>query len=226
MSPEAEEPKTGGCLKKFGIGCLVVLVIAVVGGFLAYKGARKFIGNMVEQYTDTAPATLPVVSAAPGEAEAVAKRVKNFSEAFKKGESTGPLVLSAQDINVLIANDPDYASLAGKVHVTIENSQIRGQFSVPLDKLGKELGGELGKIVKGRYLNGTGVFQAEMTAGRLTVFVDSVEVRGKQLPEPIMRKLKSKNLAEDANSDPESAAFLQKLQSISVKDGKIHIVPK
>ena len=227
MSVNTEEPKKGGgCLKGLGIGCLVVLAIVVVGGFLVYKGAKVFVGNMVEQYTDTTPLTMPAVNIAPGEAEAVTKRVDDFGEALKKGGRAEPLVLSGQDINVLMTKHPNWSQMAGKVHVTIEGNQIKGQISVPLEQIGVQLGGKLGDMMKGRHLNGSGVFSAEMTAGRLVVFLDSVEVRGKQLPEPIMKELKGRNLAEDANKDPESAASLQKLQSITVKEGKLYIVPR
>lgn len=210
-------PRSSGCWKYLAIGCVVLVVLAVVGGILTYYGVRHFVGGMVEEYTDPAPAPLPVVEAPPGDGSAVVERVEAFAAAVERGESPPPLVLSGQDVNLLIEHHPEWRKLAGKVHVAIEGDQITARAALPLD--------ELGWLFKGRYLNGTFAFRVELVQGRLVLFVDSADVNGRQLPDEIMNALRGRNLAEDANQDPDVRRALEKIGSIAVRDGNLVITP-
>ncbi|MEI7901334.1 MAG: hypothetical protein WCK89_13870, partial [bacterium] len=118
----------------------------------------------------------------------------------------------------LIQKNPAWSSLAGKVYVNLEGDRIHGEASIPLE--------QLGKFLKGRWLNGSATFRVETAAGRLLVFLDSLSVRGQAVPENFMGSFRSKNLAEDATKKPETAALLQKLESVTVRDGKLRIVAK
>jgi len=211
-------PQRGGCWKYGAIGCAVALVLAVVVGIIAFWGVRRFVTNLTEQYTATTPMELPRVEAREDEGEAVVERVDAFTGALKHHGTPQPLVLTARDINILINRHPDWKALAGKVFVSIEDDKISGQTSIPLDGLGK--------LFAGRYLNGSASFRVEMTAGRLLVFIESVTVGGEPLPEELVNALKAENLAKDVNKQPESRAVLQQLESITVRDGRLTIVPK
>lgn len=219
MSNEMQEQKKkSGCGKKLAIGCLTVIALAVVGGFLGYRGVKGFIHKLADQYTENAPAQLPTVEVSEQEAAALLERVDAFSKALKAGGTVSELSLTARDINVLIQKNPGWSSTGGKVYVTIENDRLHGEASIPLDKLGG--------FLKGRWLNGSGTFRVETAAGRLLVFMDSLSVRGKPVPEQFMAGIRNKNLAEDATKKPESATLLQKLDSITVRDGKLNIKSK
>jgi hypothetical protein len=102
--------------------------------------------------------------------------------------------------------------------VAVEEDKISGQASIPLDNLGG--------MFKGRYLNGAATFSVQLSAGRLMIFLDSLSVRGKPLPDQIMTNLRGTNLAENANNNPESSQMFQKIESIDVQGGKVCIVPK
>ncbi len=204
--------------KYIAIGCAGVTLLAAIGGFFIYRGMKGFISGMADKYTYTTPLELPSVDVPNEEAEAVLERVAIFTEALRQNSQPSALMLTSQDINVLIQRHPDWTHLAGKVYVTIEEDRILGQTSIPL--------GDFGAMFEGRYLNGSAVFRLDMSAGRLLVFIDSVEVGGETLPEEVMSVLRVKNLAEDVNQDPEAAAIIQKLDSITVRDGSLTIVPK
>jgi len=218
MSEQMTDTKKRGCRKYIAIGCTSVLLLAAIGGFFAYRGVKGFISGMTEKYTYTTPLELPSVDVSEDEAEAVLERVATFTEALKQNGQPSALMLTSRDINVLIHRHPDWTNMAGKVYVTIEEDRIQGQTSIPLD--------DFGGMFKGRYLNGSVVFRLDMTAGRLLVFIDSVDVGGKAFPEEVMSALRAKNLAEDVNKDPDSTAILQTLDSITVRDGSLSIVPK
>ena len=211
-----EQKKKGGCAKAFGIGCLSILILAAAGGFLAYRGVKKAIGKLSEEYTQTAPATLPTVKVSESEVAELFARVKEFSIAVKEGESASTeLILTAKDLNVLIQKSPAWSSVAGKVYVRIEDNSIHGDASFPLD--------ELMPLLKDRWLNGSASFKVETAAGRLLVFADSLSIRGKPLPEDFMKGLRSKNLAEEITKNPEKAALFEKLEFIKISDNKLHI---
>ena len=219
MSNEIPVPKKkSGCGKAFGIGCLTVILLIAVGGFFAYRGGKVFLSKLADQYTATAPAALPSVEVSDQEAGALLQRVEAFSKALKEGGAVPELELSARDINVLIQKNPAWSSMAGKVYVTIENDRLHGDASIPLD--------QVGGLLKGRWLNGAGTFRVETAAGRLLVFMDALSVRGKAVPEQFMAGIRSKNLAEEATKKPETAALLERLDSVTVRDGKLRIKSK
>jgi hypothetical protein len=232
----AKGPNT--CLIAGAIGCLVVIaliVIAGVGGYFAVKGV---ITGLVDEYTDTEPAELPVVEVSDEELEALQARVAAFKAAVEGEEAPVPedgtdvtaevtaeamapgeaLVLSERDINALIQNDPEWQQMKGKIYVSIEDDLVKGEVSFPLDELEFEM-------VKGRYFNGSATFNVHLRNGALFVTMDSATLRGTPVPDEFMAGLRAENLAKNYQQDPEFRKFLDKLDSIEVEDGTISITP-
>ena len=218
MTEYQEQKKKSGCGKKIAVGCFTVLLLAVVGGFFAYHGVMKLASKLTAEYTSTEPAHLTSVEVSDQEASEILTRVDAFTRAVKEGRAGSELTLTSRDINVLILKKPSWSSMAGKVYVTLEGDRIHGDASIPLEKFGGAF--------KGRWLNGTGTFRVETAAGRLLVFMDALSVRGKPVPENFMAGIRSKNLAEDAAKKPKAAALLEKLDSVTVRDGKLRIKSK
>ncbi len=218
---EVERKKKGGCGKAVGIGCLAVVLLIAVGGFVAYRNISKLVAVVTSEYTTDAPSQLPTVEAAEQDVSDLKARVGAFAKAVKEGQGGQVLSLDSRDINLLIQNHPSWSTMSGKVYVTVEGDSIKGDASIPLDALGKMFAS-----FKGRWLNGSATFRVEMAAGRLLVFMDSLSVRDKPVPDSFMAGLRAKNLAEEAAEKPESAALLEKLESVSVRDGKITITSK
>lgn len=208
----------GGCFKGCAAGCLTVLVLLGVGGFLIGRNVKGYLLKLTTEYADTVPAPLPKVQVSEEEQAALFQRVELFTKALADGVPVQDLTLSAQDINVLIQKNPGWSKMADKVYVTINGDAIRGDASIPL--------GELNAMFKDRWLNGSGTFKVEMAAGRLLVFMDELSVRGKEVPDAFMKGLRGKNLAEKAYTNPQSAAVMERLESIVVRDGKLHIRAK
>ena len=215
----SQQQKTrSGCWKYGGIGCLVIIIVAIIGGYFAYKGIKGLLSEMTEKYTSTVQVDLPTVDASTEEVAAIVDRVDSFTNALQGDDLPEPLTLTSRDINILINNHPKWQELAGKVYVTIEGDQVKGEISLPL--------GEAGKMFNGRFLNGSASFRLGMEPGRLLLFLDSAEVGGEKLPGEIITMLKERNLAEKTNERPDVAEMLKKLESINVKDGSLIISPK
>lgn len=215
-------PKKRGC---FFYGCLVSVILGVVlvagACLLGYYGLSKF-ASLAEEYTDTAPMQLPKVEVNPAAYEALQKRVKEFKAALDAGRSA-TLTLTAEELNMLVSGDTRPSEWKGRVWFAIKDGSLGCQLSMPLDTMSAMPG--LGRL-KGRYLNGAASVRATMDTGTLVVTLQSLEVRGKPLPPEVLNAMKRENLAKNAGNDPEVAAFLDKLTSVSVQDDKIVLVGK
>lgn len=215
---DSERQKKGGCGKTLAIGCFTVVLLVAVGGFFAYRGAMKLAHTLAAEYASNAPASLPIETASQEEVSEISKRVAAFVQAVKSGQTGQELTLTSRDINVLIQKNPTYPSLAGKIYVTLEGSRVLGDVSIPLKALGKDF--------ENRWINGTGTFRVETAAGRLLLFIDALTVHGKPLPESFMAGFRNKNFAEEAMKKADFAELVNKLDSVAVRDSKLHLVSK
>src|SRR3989442_1751990 len=220
VTPASQPAKRRGC---FFYGCITVLVIIVligIAGFFAIRyGLNKFTA-FVEQYTDTTPMTLPTIPMSSADYQQLDKRVTAFADAVNARKATPPLVLTGDEINALIANNPAWKGIKGKVYVTIEADQIRGKVSIPMDDLAQAPG--LSRL-KGRYLNGSAGFKVSLANGVLVVTIQSLEAKGQSPSPPIMTQLQSMNFAQNSAQDPKTQDMIGRLETIEVKDGTITI---
>ncbi len=179
--PSYEEPqRQHGC---FFYGCIIasiltlLLLIAVgVVFFLIYRWA----GQMIEEYTATAPRELPKVEMPAEQRRTLKERVEAFRKAIKEGKPTEPLVLNSDEINALIDEEEKFK---GKVYVSIDQDKVRGQVSIPLNDI-PSLG-----LTRGRYLNGEAEFKVSLEDGVLIVTLDSFEVNGKKPPPELLAQI-------------------------------------
>jgi len=208
--------KTGrGCLFYGGIAATVLILLIIAGAIVGLRQAKKMLGD----FTDSAPRALPTVDVSPEQTAELRKRVENFRNDVRAARSPAPLSLSADEINKLIATDPDLAPLKGTLYVAaIEGDHIKVQISAPLDQLGLP-------IFRGRYLNGDGTFTISLRGGLLYLKALEIFVRGKPIPENYMQVIHGQNLAKPLNENPRVSVALDKLKSIELKDGKLVIIP-
>ena len=220
----AQPAKRHGCFFYGCITCIVLFLIVAVAGFFAVRyGLNKFAA-FVERYTETAPMALPKTQMAEAEYQLLDKRVTAFADALKARKPVPPLELTSDEINALIASQPDWKQLKGKVFVKIEDDQVKGQVSLPMDDIAGRVPG-LSRL-KGRFLNGSAAFKISLTNGVLSVTLQSVEVKGQSPSGQTMATLKGVNFAQNATQDPKTSEALVKLESIEVKDGKLIITPR
>jgi hypothetical protein len=211
-----QTPKPGrGC---FFYGCITgaVLLALVLGALLL---GLHYMKKMVNRYTDTKPIELPTVQMPPAEMAQVKQRLEAFEQAVREQHATKPLTLTADDINVLIATGSDQQSLKGKVYVSLDGDQVKGELSVPLQDMGLSM-------LRGRYLNGTATFNLSFREGKLSLTTQTIQVKGEPLPEVYLREIRKQNLAFALTNDAGAAAVLKGLEEIQVKEGKLVIEPK
>ena len=195
-------------------GCLITFLLAafvVVGGGF---GAYWWFTGQVNRYTADAPADLPIVELSDEELAAIQARVDKFKETIEAGETPEDLVLTAQELNALLTKDED---MRGRVFVRIEDGEVSGDVSIPTDFLP---GG------KGRFFNASATFEVSLDNGVLIVTLQDAEVKGEKLPQQFIDGMSKENLAKDAYKDPEVAATLRRIESISIEHDKIVLKPR
>lgn len=193
-----------GCAAVVLLGMAVVIVVGVV--------MKQAFDRIKEEFTAAEAVELPTVE----NNEETVSRLDTWRESLESGEGKTALVLTEEDINVLIQHHPDMEWLAGKVHVSIEGSDITGDMSFPLDEI---------PGFSGRYFNGSATFDLSLDNGRLYFYLSEASVKGEPVPEEVMASLRSTNLAEDMNRDPQFQDELSSLSSISITDGVVKILP-
>lgn len=192
-------------------GCLTVVVlflIVAVGGYLAVK---HFIGKAVETYSTTTPIELPAVSVEKAQYDDLIKRVNDFKSAIDTGSGSNQLVLGAQDINALIAHDPEWEVARGKVYVEVRNGRVFARFNVPLDWFG----------YSGRYVNGEGEFGLSFKDGMLNLVPDNVLFNGQPAPAEILKQIAGERLSTASLEEAKQREFFEKLASIEIAADKI-----
>jgi hypothetical protein len=214
MTDPAAKPRRG-CVF---YGCItgLVLLVLVLGGLMV---GLHYVRKMVNQYTETGPMELPALQMSQGEIGKVKQRFEAFQQAVRDQRLTEPLELSADDINALIASGSDQQALKGKFYVSLDGDKLKGDVSVPLQQIGLSM-------FKGRYLNGSATFSLSFRNDALSISPQTINVKGKPLPETYMREIRKQNLAEGFTSETNAVAVLQGLADIQVKNGKLVVVPK
>ena len=204
-----------GCFFYGCITSLVLLALVLCALLVGLHYAKK----LINRYTDTRPMELPTVQMSPAEVAKVKHRVEEFKQALQQQHPVAPLVLSADDVNALIANGPERELLKGKFYLNFEGDQLKGDISLPLHELGVPL-------LRGRYLNGSASFDLAFRDGTVVVNARDITVKGKPLPENFLRDLRKENLAAELTKQPDTGPLLKRLQDIQVKDNQLIFVPK
>jgi hypothetical protein len=209
--PPPPQGKKSNCLL---IGCVAVaagavLFVAVVGG-LSYFGLR----SIAEQYTEAEPRQLPITTISEEDYQALSARYQEFIDAARDNQPT-IIRLTADDINALIRNHPDFREARGHVFVTIDDDVVGGQvsFQIP-DEF---------PMVGGRYLNGSATFQLEMSGGRPVLYIDTFEVAGRTPPPEFLDQFRQENLLKELQQDPQSAQVLNRVDAVQVSGGVLEI---
>jgi hypothetical protein len=215
MTDQAPTKSGRGCLFYGSLTGIICLVAILIAGLLGLHQLKR----MLNEYTDTQPAPLPAVQVPPAQMEEVRLRVESFRDAVQAARPASPLSLTSDEINALIAVDPNFQDLRGKLHVAIEGNLLKGQISAPLSEIGLPR-------FRGRYLNGTGTFSLSFQNGILDVRAEQLVVKGKPLPLTYLDAIRKQNLAAKLNDNPRAAAVLNHLEAVRVEDGKLLLIPK
>ncbi len=190
-------------------GCLgTILVAALIIGLMSFFGYRYY-QSQISRYTSDAPLELPSADISDEEVEAIVTRLEDFREQFDQGEAPQELVITIDEINALIANNPE---MRGKAYVTIVDGDLRADVSVPLDEL---------PGAKGRYFNGWVTLKVELEDGVLLVYVVDAEANDQPIPEWLMQGIREENIAKGLYDDEDVARTLRRCEELVIESDRI-----
>jgi hypothetical protein len=190
---EAPPPRRGlGC---FARGCLILLVFAIVLAIACFAGVywgfqrNSAIMHGIYWLAKThsiADASVPVpeFTASDNQIQSVRERWQDFEQKARAGQPA-EIELTADDINTLIAKNPD---VRGKVFVSIEGNQLRLQTSDPLGEF-------LGR--PGYYFNGDITVEFKGAESLENPQLNRIVVNGQQVPSDLLNwKYRSRRLRD------------------------------
>ena len=192
-------------------------MLAIVLGALLV--GLHYVRKVVNRFTDDKPMEVPTLQMSKAEIEQVKQRFEAFEQEVREQHATKPLVLTADDINALIASGSDPQVLKGRLYVGLEGDQVKGEVSVPLQEVGLSM-------FRGRYMNGSATFNLGFRDGMLMVTPRTLLVKGTPVPEIYMQEIRKQNFAASLTNQPAAVRVLNGLQDVRVKEGKVLIVPK
>jgi hypothetical protein len=216
-------PKKGrGCFF-YGAITLALVFIGVVAGI--YFGIRKGFLTGVETYTAPAPAPIPRLQISPQEQERLARNLAAQAEQATRPGGPEELALTEQELNVLLNQWPAMGPFSEQIYLRPEGDKLKAQVSVPLDQfeLWNSITRKLWTSPGKRYLNGIASFNVGITNGALTLSLADFEANGKNLPEEFIKRAQNQNLASAINTNAQTQQFLQRVEAISVQDGKVRV---
>lgn len=191
------------------LGCLVVLGVGLVVAILGY------INSLVTKYTDSQPKALVQVEASPGKQEELKNKWTAFQQSVTAGRSTRPFKLSADDLNVFLANIPN---LRDRLRFVINGDKLQGDFTVPLDETRQAK-------LKGRYLNGRVSFNFKFEEGFLSLNVADLEANGHPAPRWLLSKVQKENFLKSLDHSQDFMDFMQRIESVEISDGYVVVTP-
>jgi hypothetical protein len=196
-----------GCILTLVAGALMTLFV-VIGFTLLYRYARR----TVIENTAEAPVAIPAPALSKAQADAVQARWKAFEGAVRDGRAA-TIRLDGDELHALLA---EQAGLRDRVATQIVGDEIRAQMSVPFRFPG----------VGPRYLNGEGVAKPAIEGGRLVVTLADLEVNGRPLPPDVAKAVEGRNVAEGMELKVDQQRLVERVESLTVKDGILTIVAR
>jgi len=191
-------------------GVLVLAVGALVIAVVLYWN------SLVATYTSTQPKPLPAIDDSTDAGDRLKAKWAAFANELEAGRPPPPISLSADDLNVFIAES--IPQLKDSVRLGIVGERLQGQFCVPLDQTGQ-------RKLKGRYLNGVVTLNLSFQQGWLDLRAAAMEANGKPIPRWILRRIQKQNLLQKLHENFQAAELLQKLESVQVKEDQITLTP-
>lgn len=219
--------------QKQGRGCFfygtITMILVVIGVLLGvYFGSRKAIQAVVAKYTAPSPVPIPRLAISPAEEERIARSLARTAQQAVQGQGPVELALGEQELNVLLGQSPELKPFRDQIYLQPEGDKLKAQMSVPLDQFQhwKDLGRKIGGNLTNRYLNGTAFLAVGMTNGTLNLSIADLVVNGETLPSEFVTRVQGQNFAKDATNNAEFLAALQKVENVTVTNGKVQVLFK
>ena len=217
VPPVVVQKKRGwGC---WGCGCAVLAVLAVLVIGLLILGYRQ-VTAAARQFTSDTPAAIPITDSGEAVYQRAHDKINLFVAAAQSGRPA-TLHLSADEINTLIARDPDWAVARGRVHVTLDGSSAQVESAFQLGAFEKF-------FLPDRYVNSVASIGLEYHPATRSIAIDlqQIQLNGQTLPPSSSASLSqsiSTVATQKLQANPTAQGFLARVQKIDIENGELVI---
>jgi hypothetical protein len=175
MQTPGPAPGGMGCFAK---GCLSLIIAGLVLVAIFVCGAFFVLNRAFNAFTSTQPVQIQVRQATPAERQVAKAKLDTLRSAARNHQET-TIEFNADEINALIANEPEFRGGRGHMRVAIANSIASLDVSAPLDSMHW-------KRLKGRWFNGNIELGFSYVDDNFNFDVRSAEANGHQFPRWIL----------------------------------------
>ena len=208
MSRTSAENNGKRSKKPFVFGCLAVILVLV--GFALYWYS----------WVKSVPENTPTVTPKPfvqEENDALNRRFDDIRTSINRGEIE-EFTISEDELNVaLSAWVENEGEDAPRVVAKLKGSDVLGQASIPFTM----------KDGSKKWLNCEFIVDAAITDGQLSLTTKELKVKDKTFTDKGLMAKPIEELKRYAlqkiNRDPEAQEIMRNIESLTVKDGKIHV---
>jgi hypothetical protein len=223
--------KKSGC-GCFGCGCALLVVIAVM--LLGGLGAAAYVAfQSISGASSPAAAEIPAFTATAGNYQQVSQKLTTVQQAARSHQPSS-VQLSSDDINTLLAENPNFAKYNVHGYVSMDGSTARLLLSVPSDSM-------MPGVLKGRYFNFDTSFTVNFDPDTKNVVLvpQTLQIGDKQLVgsnadnSALTKALVAEYIPffnqtfnQGLRKNPDTAQFLDQAQTITVQNGALVIETK
>ena len=216
-------PRQGmGCFAK---GCItlvvVIMLLGLLVGVLGWFTFRNFT-----TFLSPTPVAIRTYPATDAQYRDVVARYTEFIKALNEGRAA-TFALSADDLNTLIARDPEFKDVRGKMYMSIEKDEVIAEASFPIPEDSRRPG--RGGAARG-YFNGRMRFAASYSGGELTLFIRKIEsMNGDPMSDLMLSflnkmdfsKLFNESMRDERRKGTAWAEAMTKLQKVVIENEHI-----
>ncbi|MDF1815349.1 MAG: hypothetical protein P1V20_24320 [Verrucomicrobiales bacterium] len=207
-----------------GLGCLALLLIGGIVIFLGYQAIQSKVNSFADKASPN-PIEFDYPEVQVHEAEAVFNRFDTFQKSLANDQVPDkPLILTKDEINILINHHKNFAPLAGKVQVDIANNHLLVEGSLKPSDLPVEIP-LLSKAFGEKYINGKITTDFAVSDGIFGVNLLEFELAGTRIPEELLPKI-SDEFMRELRRDKEIMALIDKMDVVKIENGRVYAIPK
>ena len=174
-APPPPVPSGMGCFAK---GCLTLVIVVCVLGIVLIGGGLFVVNRGINMFTATAPAEIQTRPATPTELQLAKAKLDSLRGAIKNRVET-TIEFTADDVNALLQNEPEFRGARNHARVAIANSIVSLDVSAPLDS-------SQWSRLKGRWFNGNIQFGFSYVDDNFNFDVRSAEANGYPFPRALL----------------------------------------
>lgn len=214
----------GGC----GLGCLGLLLICLVVFALGVFATQRKANEYADRITSDKPVEFVYPEIQMHELEEILLRYDNFVENLENRETATPLILSAEDINILINHHDHFSLVEDRLKVAITNNEISAEIGVETAIFDSYIPSTipfLRKALKGKFINGEAKFDIGVSNTKWKLYIRDFRLADIETPEELSNYVTSKNWLGHINLDPKFKKVLKKISEIKIENNLLYIKP-